>query len=89
MRKSLLLDLWSVMSKGEVVTRVGADVRLDAAEPVRGTGEPVCEMSGVRAGSAGAGEKNCWSEFRCIPGHGRFHVHAGGMRVVQRPESLH
>jgi len=44
---SSLLALWSVMSVVEVVTRVGADVRPDAAEPVRGTGEPVCEMSCV------------------------------------------
>ena len=44
---SLLLTLWSVMSAVEVVTRVGADVRSDAADPVRGTGEPVCEMSHV------------------------------------------
>ena len=84
-----LLALWSVMSAVEVVTRVGADVRPDAAEPVRSTGEPVCEMSRVRAGSARAGEKNCQSEFGCIPGHGRFHVRAGGARAVQRPESLH
>ena len=46
---SSLLALWSVMSTVGVVTRVGANVRPDAAEPMRGTGEPVCEMSCVRA----------------------------------------
>ena len=44
---SLLLALWSVMSTVGDVTQLGADVRPDAAEPVRGTGEPVCEMSCV------------------------------------------
>ena len=78
-----------MMSAVGVVTQVGADVSSDVAEPVRGTGEPVCEMSRVQVGSAGAGEKNCLSEFRCIPGHSRFHVRAGGMRAVQRPDSLH
>ena len=77
------------MSAVEGVTGVGADVRPDAAKPVRGTGEPVCEMLRVRAGSAGAREENCLSKFRCIPGHGRFHVRAGGTRAVQQPESLH
>ena len=86
---SSLLALWSVMSAVGVVIQVGADVRPDAAEPMRGTGEPVCEMSRVLAASAGAGEKNCWSEFKCIPRHGRFHVHGGGTRAVQLPESLH
>jgi len=77
------------MSAVGEVTRVGADVRPDAAEPVRGTGDHVCEISRVRAVPAGAGEENCRSEFGCIPGHGRFHIHAGGMRAIQRPESLH
>ena len=52
-------------------TLVGAKVRPDAAEPMRGTGEPVCEKSRVRVWSAGAGEedlpehveRNCRSEF--------------------------
>ena len=86
---SLLLALWSVMSAVGEVTQVGADVRSDAAEPVRGTGEPVCEVSRVQVGSAGAAEENCRSEFRCILGHGRFHVHVGGTRAIQQLESLH
>jgi hypothetical protein len=45
---SPLLPLWSVMSAVGVATRVAADVRPDAAEPMRGTGEPVCEMLHVR-----------------------------------------
>jgi hypothetical protein len=69
------------MSEGGEVTQVGADVRPDVAEPVRGTGEPVCEMSHVRAWSAEAGEENCRSKFRHIPGHGRFHIRAGGTRA--------
>ena len=84
---SLLLVLWSVMSAVGEVTRVSAVVRPDAPKPVRVTGEPVCEMSRVRAVSTGAGEENCRSEFRHISGHGRFHVHAGGTRAIQRLES--
>jgi hypothetical protein len=54
---SSLLALWNMMSVVEVVTRVGADVRPDVAKPVKGTREPVCEMSHVQAGSAGEGER--------------------------------
>ena len=38
-------------------TLVGAEVRPDAAEPMKGTGEPVCEKSHVRVWSAEAGEE--------------------------------
>jgi hypothetical protein len=86
---SSLLALWSVMSAVGVVTRGGAEVRPDVAEPMRGTGGPVSEMLRVRAGSVGAGEKNCRSEFGCVPGHGRFRVRVGGTRAVQLPELLH
>jgi hypothetical protein len=38
-------------------TLVGAEVSPDAAEPMRGTGEPVCEKSRVRVWFAKAGEE--------------------------------
>ena len=45
------------MSAVGEVTRLDAEVRPDAAKPMRGTGEPVCEKSRVRVWSAGAGEE--------------------------------
>ena len=45
------------MSAVGEATRVGADVRPDAAGPMRGTGEPVCEKLRVRVWSAGAGDE--------------------------------
>jgi hypothetical protein len=45
------------MSAAGEATLVGADVRPDAAEPMRGTGEPVCEKSRVRVWSAVAGDE--------------------------------
>ena len=57
----------SVMSAVGEATRVGADVRPDAAEPMRGTGEPVCEKSRVRVRSAGAGEEELPERVREVP----------------------
>ena len=45
----------------------GADVRPDAAEPMRRTGEPVCEKSRVRVWSAGAGEEELPERVREVP----------------------
>ena len=45
-------------------TLVGGEVRPDAAEPMRGTGEPVCEKSRVRVWSAGAGEEELLERVR-------------------------
>ena len=48
-------------------TLVGAKVRPDAAEPMRGTGEPVREKSRVQVWSAGAGDGELPERVREIP----------------------
>ena len=53
-----------MMSVVGEATIVGAEVRPDAAKPMRGTGEPVCEKSRVRVWSAGVGEEELPEQVR-------------------------
>jgi hypothetical protein len=56
---------------------VGADVRPDAAEPMRKQ-ENLCVRSRMcECGLPEQERRNCRSEFEGYPGHGRFHVRAG------------
>jgi hypothetical protein len=82
---SLLLALWSMMSAVGEMTLVGADVRPDAAEPVRGTGEPVCEICRVCEWGLPEQERRTAGVSLSVS----LHVHVGGTRAIQWSEPLH
>jgi hypothetical protein len=67
------------MSKWEVATLVGAEVRPEVVETEEETGETCVRSRGGEQGSAEAGAEELPERVQeMFPGRGRFHIHAGG-----------
>ena len=88
---SVLLGFESMMSTEGEATRLGTEVRPEAVETVRevNRGKPVVRCRVCERELPGQEWMNCHGEFKHVLGYGRFHVHVGESRAIQRSEPLH